>query len=97
MCWERALAQGTLTVRMIVDERRHMMAWRPWTAVSVQAGAALLARADMPVLAVKSVAVEVSASSAAEEALALEVASLCLLLVAYALHQSSVARLLHPT
>ena len=57
----------------------------------------LLARADTPVLAAKPVVVEVSASLPAEEALALEVASLCLLLVAYALHQSSVARLLHPT
>ena len=48
-------------------------------------------------LAAIPVVAGVSASLPAEEALALEVASLCLLLVAYALHQSSVARLLHPT
>jgi hypothetical protein len=51
----------------------------------------------MPVLAVKSDAVEVLASLAAEEALALEVASLCLLWVACVLHQSLAARLLLPT
>ena len=51
----------------------------------------------MPVLAVRSDAVEVSASLAAEEALALEVASLCLLWDAYAQHRFWVVRLLHPT
>jgi hypothetical protein len=51
----------------------------------------------MPVLAVKSDAVEVLAFLPAEEALALEVASLCLLWVAYARHQFWVVRLLHPT
>lgn len=80
-----------------VGERRHTMAWHWRTVASAQAGAALLARADMPVLAVKSDAVEVSASLAAEEALALEVASLCLLWVAYARHQFWAVRLLHPT
>ena len=57
----------------------------------------LLARADTQGLAAKPVVAEVSASLPAEEALALEEASLCLLLVAYALHQFWVARLLHPT
>jgi hypothetical protein len=51
----------------------------------------------MPVLAVRSDEVEVLASLAAEEAWALEVASLCLPWVAYARHQFWVVRLLHPT
>jgi len=57
----------------------------------------LPARADTPVLAATPVVAEVSASLLAEEALALEVASLCLLSVAYALHRFWAAHLLHPT
>jgi hypothetical protein len=99
VCWERALAQEMLRVVgcRTVDERRHMMAWHSWTVASVWAVVELLARAGMPVLAVKFDAVEVSASSVVEEALALEVASLCLLWVVYARHQFWAVRLLHPT
>jgi hypothetical protein len=69
----------------------------------VQVEFELLVKADRKVhagtqvQAVRSVVVEAWASSVAEVALAPEVASLCLLWVAYVLHRSLAARLLHPT
>jgi hypothetical protein len=63
----------------------------------VQVEVELLVKADTQVQAVRSVVVEAWASSVAEEGLALEVASLCLLVVACVLHRSLAARLLHPT
>jgi hypothetical protein len=95
----RLVACRTVVVACrIVGGQRRTKAWRhSLTAASVRVEFELLVKADMQAQAVRSVVVQVWAFSVAEEALALEVASLCLLWVACVLHQSLAARLLHPT
>jgi hypothetical protein len=81
---------------MIVGEMRRMMVLHLQIVVWVKAEFGLPATADMTVQAVGSDVAEVWASSVVEEALALEVANLCLLWAACALHRFWVARLLRP-
>jgi hypothetical protein len=83
--------------RIVGGRRRTKALHRSLMAASVQVESELQVKADTQVQAVKSVVVQVWAFSVAEEAWALEVASLCLLWVACVLHQSLAARLLHPT